>query len=218
VAAWTDPARAAPVSKVYAMGDLQSRWREMAPNGEPVVLNAFCVGDSLVRTNPLYGRGCSFAAIEAHILRDILAETEDPATRAVAYGARVRAVLQPFYDDMRDQDRSAARRARHGLDPGYKPPLRARLMRRFIEDGVGVAIRQDPELFRAAMRAFHMLEPPRTWLRRPGTLAKCGLAMVRGRKANARFYAEKPGPNRPEMFAALGLPADADLLRVEAAA
>jgi flavin-dependent dehydrogenase len=182
------------------------------------VLNAFSVGDSLVRTNPLYGRGCSFAAIEAHLLRDVLAKTEDPTARAVAYSAQVRAVLQPFYDDMRDQDRSAARRAIHGLDPNYRPSLRARLMRRFIEDGVGVAVRQDPELFRAAMRAFHMLEPPRDWLNRPAALAKVGAAMLRGRKANARFYPEKPGPNRPEMFAVLGLPADADLRRVEAAA
>jgi flavin-dependent dehydrogenase len=200
------------------MGDLQSRWREMAPNGEPVVLNAFCVGDSLVRTNPLYGRGCSFAAIEAHVLRDVLAETDDPSARAVSYSGRVRELLQPFYDDMRDQDRGAARRAAHGLDPDYRPPWRARLMRRFIEDGVGVAVRQDPELFRAAMRAFHMLEPPRAWLNRPATLAKVGAALVRGRKANARYYPERPGPRRLEMFAALDLPAEADLRRLKAAA
>jgi flavin-dependent dehydrogenase len=218
VAAWTDPARAAPVSKVYAMGDLQSRWREMAPNGEPVVLNAFCVGDSLVRTNPLYGRGCSFAAIEAHVLRDVLTEADDPAARAVTYSARVRELLQPFYDDMRDQDRGAARRAVHGLDPDYRPPWRARLMRRFIEDGVGVAVRQDPELFRAAMRAFHMLDPPPGWLNTPAALAKVGAALVRGRKANARFYPERPGPERLEMFTALGLPAEADLRRLKAAA
>ena len=218
VAAWTDPGRSSPVSKVYAMGDLQSRWREMAPGGEPVVLNAFSVGDSLVRTNPLYGRGCSFAAIEAHTLRDVLAETPDPAARAVAYSARVRAVLQPFYDDMRDQDRAAARRAAHGLDPDYRPPLRARLMRRFIEDGVGIAVRQDLELFRAAMRAFHMLDPPRLWLNQPAALAKVGAALVRGRKANAHLYPAKPGPGRLEMFAALGLPPEADLRRLKAAA
>jgi 2-polyprenyl-6-methoxyphenol hydroxylase-like FAD-dependent oxidoreductase len=218
LAAWTDPSRSAPVSKVYAMGDLQSRWREMAPDGAPVVLNAFCVGDSLVRTNPLYGRGCSFAAIEAHALRDILAETADPTARAATYSARVRTLLQSFYDDMRDQDRAAARRAAHGLDPDYRAPWRARLMRRFIEDGVGVAVRGDPELFRAAMRAFHMLEPPRVWLGRPAAMAKIGMALVRGRKANARFYPARPGPERLEMFAALGLPAEADLLRLKAAA
>lgn len=214
LAAWTDRARARPVSKVYGMGDLKSRWREMAPGGRPVILNYFGVGDSLVRTNPLYGRGCSFAAIEAHVLRDVLGQTLDPAVRARIYSERVRAALWPFYEDMVTQDRAAARRAEHGLDPDHRPALRGRLMRRFLEDGVGVAVREHPELFRAAMRAFHMLEPPRAWLGKPSALIKVFVALARGRRANARFYAPKPGPPRLEMFAALGLPATADLERL----
>jgi 2-polyprenyl-6-methoxyphenol hydroxylase-like FAD-dependent oxidoreductase len=214
LAAWTDPVRARPVSKVYGMGDLKSRWREMAPNGRPVILNYFSVGDSLVRTNPLYGRGCSFAAVEAHLLRDVLTETVDPTDRARIYSERVRATLRPFYEDMLTQDRGAARRAEHGLDPNYRPTLRARLMRRFVEDGVSVAVREHPELFRAAMRAFHMLEPPRAWLGTPSAMIKVFIALARGRKANVRFYAPKAGPGRLEMFAALGLPAGADLERL----
>jgi len=216
-AAWTDPARARPVSKVYGMGDLKSRWREMAPDGRPAILNYFSVGDSLVRTNPLYGRGCSFAAIEAHLLRDVLGATADPAERARAYSERVSTTLRPFYEDMLTQDRAAARRAEHGMDPDYQPSLRARLMRRFVEDGVAIAVRQHPELFRAAMRAFHMLEPPRSWLGKPAAMVKIFLALARGRKANARLYAPKPGPPRNEMFAALGLPAGADLARLKSA-
>jgi len=214
LAAWTDPARAQPVSKIHGMGDLKSRWREMAPDGRPAILNYFSVGDSLVRTNPLYGRGCSFAAIEAHLLRDALAESTDPVERARVYSVSVRATLWPFYEDMLTQDRAAARRAEHGLDPNYRPTLRARLMRRFLEDGVSVAVREHPELFRAAMRAFHMLEPPRAWLGKPSTMIKVFVALARGRRANARFYARKAGPGRLEMFAALGLPAAADLERL----
>jgi 2-polyprenyl-6-methoxyphenol hydroxylase-like FAD-dependent oxidoreductase len=217
VAAWTDPTRSAPVSRVFAMGDLKSCWREMAPKGGPVALNLFCVGDSVVRTNPLYGRGCSFAAIEAHGLRDVLAETADPAERARLYSARVRADLRAFYEDMRDQDRAAARRALHGLDPAYRAPWRARLARRFFEDGVAIALRQDVDMLRAAMRAFHMLEPPRAWLGRPANLAKALIAWGRGRRANAHLHAEKAGPGRAEMFAALGLPADSDLARLSLA-
>lgn len=218
VAAWTDPARSTPVSKVHGMGGLQSRWREMAPEGRPVALNVFCVGDSLTRTNPLYGRGCSFAAIEAHALRDVLDAEADPVSRARAYSQKTRALLQPFFDDMREQDRAAARRAERGLDPNHRPSMRARLLRRFIEDGVGVAIREDADLFRAAMRAFHMIDPPRDWLRSPGNLIKVFGVMARGRKANAHLYPEKAGPDRTEMFEALGLPAGADLARLKAAA
>ena len=217
VAAWTDPARSAPVSRVFAMGDLKSCWREMAPQGRAVALNLFCVGDSVVRTNPLYGRGCSFAAIEAHGLRDVLAQTADPAARARLYSARVRGDLRAFYEDMRDQDRAAARRALHGLDPSYRPGWRARLMRAFFEDGVAIALRQDVNMLRAAMRAFHMLDPPRAWLGRPANLAKALIAWGRGRRANAHLYAEKVGPGRAEMFAALGLAADSDLARLRSA-
>ena len=123
VAPWTDPGRALPVSRVFAMGGLESRWREMAPHGEPVALGCFCVGDSLVRSNPLFGRGCSFAAIEAHLLRDVLQQTSEPAARARLYSQRVAAALRPYYKDMLSQDRAAARRALNGLDPDLSTPL-----------------------------------------------------------------------------------------------
>jgi 2-polyprenyl-6-methoxyphenol hydroxylase-like FAD-dependent oxidoreductase len=117
IAPWTDPARAEPISRVFGMGDLASHWREFAPDGAASVLNYFPIGDALVRTNPLYGRGCTFAGVEAHLLRDVLAETDDPARRLARYSLRVREELRAFYDDMAAQDRSAARRALRGLDP-----------------------------------------------------------------------------------------------------
>ena len=216
VAPWTDSARSRPVSKVYAMGDLKSRWREMTPGGAPAALGLFCVGDSLVRTNPLYGRGCSFAAIEAHLLRDILNRSADPVERARAYSGRSRVELFTFYADMVEQDRAAAKRALAGLDPDHKPSLRGRLLRAFLEDGVAITIRQDIGLLREAMRAFHMLDQPRAWLRKPGNLAKILRVWARGRGANAALYAPKPGPERPAMFAVLGLDANTDLARVRA--
>ena len=68
------------------------------------------------------------------------------------------------------------------------------------------------------MRGFHMLAPPRAWLTRPAVIAKVLATWARGRRANARFYAEKPGPGRAEMFAHLDLPPGADLERLRAAA
>jgi len=217
VAPWTDPARAEPVSRVHGMGALESRWREMAPDGAPLIANFFCVGDSLVRTNPLFGRGCSFAAVEAHLLRDVLDATPDPAERARRYSAAVRADLRQFYEDMAAQDRAAARRALRGLDPAHKPGLRAKVLRSFVEDGLNIAIRRDVGLLRAALRAFHMLEPPRDWLRRPAAIGAVLTTWARGKRANAAFYPPKPGPARDEMFTALGLDPLADLQRVQAA-
>jgi 2-polyprenyl-6-methoxyphenol hydroxylase-like FAD-dependent oxidoreductase len=217
VAPWTDAARSEPVSRVHGMGNLRSRWRESAPGGAPAALNLFSVGDSLVLTNPLFGRGCSFAAVEAHLLRDVLEGHADPVERARRYGEAVREELRPFFDDMRQQDRSAARRALRGLDPHHKPSLWGRLLRSFVEDGLTIAMRRDVRVLRAAMRAFHMLAPPRAWLNRPATLATVLGVWARGRRANAKYYAEKPGPPRGEMLARLDLPIDADLQRIRAA-
>jgi 2-polyprenyl-6-methoxyphenol hydroxylase-like FAD-dependent oxidoreductase len=212
LAPWTDAARAEPVGKVYAMGDLKSCWWDYAPGGAPAVLNCFAVGDAHVRTNPLYGRGCSFAAVAGEALRAALEQSADPAARIAAYEASVRAALRPYYDAMVKQDRSAIRRARQALTPAYRPSLRGRLLRSFVDDGVTIALRRDVDLLRQAMRGFHMLDHPEAWLKKPAALARVLRVWARGRKANAAFYPPPPGPARADLFGALGLDARADLI------
>jgi 2-polyprenyl-6-methoxyphenol hydroxylase-like FAD-dependent oxidoreductase len=214
LAPWIDPATATPISRVFGMGDLHSRWRDFAPGGKAAVLGFFPVGDSLVRSNPLYGRGCSFAAVSAHLLRDALQMFEDPAARLEAYQRRIEAELRPYYKAMRDADRSAIRRARHALTPGYQPSLKSRLAKRFLEDGVAIAVRSDVDLLRAALRGFHMLEDPQAWLRRPKNLAKVLGYWARGKAANAEAYRPRGGPERTEMLQGLGLSPEVDIQRV----
>ena len=211
VARWTSPERAEPISKVFGMGDLSSRWREFVAPDRRATLGFFAAGDSLIRTNPLYGRGCSFAAIEAFILRDVLEETADPAARARLYDLRVKAELTPYFDDMRGQDRSAIRRARQALDPDYQAPLRARVLTSFLNDGVRIALRSDIGLLRAALRDFHMIDRPGVWLKQPSTVAKVVGRWVRGKRRNAALYPPSAGPGRAEMMLALGLDAQRDM-------
>lgn len=214
VAPWTDPERSEPISKVFGMGDLKSRWRNAAPEGKPLALNLFVVGDGLVRTNPLYGRGCSFAAVEGQLLAGALKSSPDPAARAVAYQKAVDEQLRPFYNQMRDQDRAAIRRARHALNPDYQPKLKAKLMKSFAEDGVTIALRSDPDLMRQFMRGFHMLESSDAWIKRPANFAKIMRAWSRGKAKNAAFYPARLGPDRSAMFADLQLPERADAERL----
>ncbi|THD61901.1 FAD-dependent oxidoreductase [Phenylobacterium sp.] len=214
LAPWTDSATATPISRVFGMGDLHSRWRDFAPNGKAAVLGFFPVGDSLVRSNPLFGRGCSFAAVGAHLLRDAIQMFEDPAARLEAYQRRIGAELGPYYKTMRDADRSAIRRARHALTPGYQPSLKSRLAKGFLEDGVAIAVRSDVDLFRAALRGFHMLEDPQAWLKRPKNLAKVLGYWARGKARNAEAYRPRGGPERAEMLAGLGLSPELDIQRV----
>ncbi|KRB44625.1 MAG: FAD-dependent oxidoreductase [Pseudomonadota bacterium] len=213
---WIDPAIAEGVSRIYGMGELNSRWRDLAPEGAPSVLGYFAVGDNLIRTNPLYGRGCSFAAVSAYLLRDVLVSTEDAGERLIEFQARVNAELHPYYLNMRDQDRSAIRRARQNLTPGYRPNIKSRVIKSFLEDGVNIAVRSDANLLREALRGFHMLEHPSAWLKRPDNLAKILRYWLRGKARNAEAYPPKLGPGRIELMRSVGLSPEADMIRAAA--
>jgi 2-polyprenyl-6-methoxyphenol hydroxylase-like FAD-dependent oxidoreductase len=212
MAPWVDPARAAPVRKVIGMGDLHSRWRSLMHDGQPAVLGYVAIGDALVRTNPLYGRGCSLAAVSAGVLRRALDTSRDPRVRVAAFDAGILAEVKPYYDLMLKQDRSAIRRARATLTPDHRPRLKARVAKSFVDDGITIAARSDVRLMRAAMRGFHMLEHPEAWLKRPQNLGRVLGYWARGRRLNAAAYPPKPGPSRPELMAHLGLDPHADML------
>jgi 2-polyprenyl-6-methoxyphenol hydroxylase-like FAD-dependent oxidoreductase len=206
VAPWTDPARAAPASKVFAMGALKNAWREFVVDGAPRAAGYFPIGDAALRTNPLYGRGCSTGAIQAFMLGDIFNEIADPAPRMVELDARVRRDIRPFFDAMVKQDMQAMRRAERERQPdGKKPRWRARLARSFLEDGIGPASRGDLVVLRALMRPFHMHERPDAWLKRPEVIARVLKAWATARPLKAHLYPPKLGPERAEMLATLGL-------------
>lgn len=215
---WTNEERSEPVGRVHGMGDLVSRWRELVVEGKGTVRGYFALGDTLVRTNPLYGRGCSFAAVSAQMLRLSLDETRDPAARLLAFHKRLSKELRPFYITQRTQDRAAIKRARQALTPDYRESARAKVLKSFFEDGVRIALRSDVTLLRQALRGFHMLEHPDKWLGKPANLARVLQVWMRGRKRNAAAYPPTPGPERTEMLQALSLDHQADIDRIAQAA
>jgi len=215
---WTNSGRSEPRGKVYGMGDLHSRWRSLVTDGKPAVENYYPLGDTLVRTNPLYGRGCSFAAVSAEMLAGVLEASADPAERQRLYHKALERELRPYYINQRTQDRSAIRRARNALTPGYRKSLRGRLVESFFEDGVRIALRSDIQLMREAMRGFHMLEHPDKWLGRPANLAKVLGYWMRGKARNAAAYPPDPGPGRREMLERLAIDPEADIARLSSAA
>ncbi|GGE13649.1 hypothetical protein GCM10011529_20040 [Polymorphobacter glacialis] len=208
---WLRPDVSEPVSKVIGMGDLSSRWRALMADGKPCVLGYIPLGDALIRTNPLYGRGCSFAAVSAGILGDALAASDDPATQFRLFATGIDTGLRPFFDHMREQDRTAIRRAQAVLTLDYRPRLKARLAKSFVDDGITIALRSDIGLMRQALRGFHMLEHPSAWLNKPGNMLRVLGYWARGKKANAAAYSPKPGPDRAEMMHAIGISPDTDM-------
>ncbi|MBV9991997.1 MAG: FAD-dependent oxidoreductase [Alphaproteobacteria bacterium] len=202
-ARWIDRDRAGPASQVFAMGNLKSTWRRFDPRLE----GFFAIGDAAVRTNPLYGRGCSAGIVHAHILREVLDSVQNPLARAAKFEIDTRKALRPFYDSMVRQDKQAIRRAANERDPHYKPSFRARAIKSLVEDAIGPATRGDIGTLRAFSRAFHMIDDPNEWWKKPGTVARLlGFWATPERiKRERGFYPPKFGPERAEMLERLQL-------------
>lgn len=204
-ARWISPERAEPVTKVFGMGNLFNVWRYFAKDQVPAVLNFFAVGDAAIRTNPLYGRGCSISVTHAHILADVLAGISDPTTRAIQFEKRSWSEIRPFWEALVKQDIGAIRRAENEQKADYKPRLKARLIKSFAEDAIGPATRSSLRVYRALMKPFHMLENPALFLRNPSVVLKILQIWATPKRAKMELYPPKPGPDRAQMLAALGL-------------
>jgi 2-polyprenyl-6-methoxyphenol hydroxylase-like FAD-dependent oxidoreductase len=101
-----------PKTKVLGAGLFENRWTIYGAAGGRPLLGLFPVGDSFLETNPMYGRGCSAAFVQAHALADVLAATADPAERLRRYTTEVRRMLTPYYELSVATDRMYHMRAR----------------------------------------------------------------------------------------------------------
>lgn len=200
---WTDPARSEPTTKIWGMGGLDSSWRRYRnEEGRPSVVDFFAIGDSAVRSNPMYGRGCSAGFVQADLLGDVLAEIGDPIERAEAFEARVEEMLRPYFDDMRSQDRQSIRRVTRFYEGDPAPrSLKARLTRSFVEDGVLPATRGSVSVLRGALRSLHMLEPPRVVFSNPRLLARILAIWLTPKPLKKSLYLPRIGPTRDELLA-----------------
>jgi 2-polyprenyl-6-methoxyphenol hydroxylase-like FAD-dependent oxidoreductase len=101
-----------PTTKVLGAGLFENRWTRYGVAGGKALLGFFPVGDSHVETNPMYGRGCSAAFMQAHALSDVLTAVTDPVERAQRYYATTLAMLKPYYELSIATDRMYHMRAR----------------------------------------------------------------------------------------------------------
>ncbi len=163
-APWLD-GRAEPItSGVHLMAGLLNKWSDYVVDGVPVVTGLIPVGDAVVCTNPLYGRGCSTAYWSAQLLTSAIAEhTDDLRAVAVAYDDALRAEIHPWYRSSVEQDREARRVSAAILadeDPyGDASDPRA-FTRSVLRDGLAPALRTDQVVLRAFVRNLNLLSPP----------------------------------------------------------
>ncbi len=163
-APWLD-GRAEPITaEVHVMAGLLNRWREYVPDGKPVATGVLPVGDAVLCTNPLYGRGCSIAFWGAHLLaKAVAAHAGDPVATMLAYDADLRAEIVPWYRSGVEQDAEARRvAAAHlkGEDPDGDTTDPRTFMRSVFRDGLLPAVRSDAVVLRAFFRSLNLLDAP----------------------------------------------------------
>ena len=150
--------------QVHVMAGLLNRWRDYVVDGAPVATGVVPVGDAVLCTNPLYGRGCSIAFWGAHLLADaVAAHPDDPVAIARDYDAALRAEIMPWYRAGVEQDAEGRRVAAAllaGQDPDGDTSDPRTFMRSVFRDGLVPAMRTDAVVLRAFFRSLNLLTSP----------------------------------------------------------
>lgn len=204
-AEWTAPDVAAPVSDVHGMANLNNTRRFFVEQGEPLALGVLPVGDSVIHTNPIVGRGCSLAWTSAFALADCLeAHPDDLHALALAYEDHLERDIVPWYALQVDQDADAieiAEAQRRGEDPystqredGSGNPKG--FIRSLMRDGLGPALEEDFRLLRHFMRTLHLLDPPGAMMKHPEVMQSLLASYERRHERPKRVL----GPTRAEML------------------
>jgi 2-polyprenyl-6-methoxyphenol hydroxylase-like FAD-dependent oxidoreductase len=197
---WVDAARAEPITPVHIMAKLLNRLRRFTDDdGTPLVRGFAAVGDAHTCTNPLYGRGCSLAMVQATLLGDAAARHERDLDAIAADFERASSQeIEPWYHAavMADRDNRAATAS---IDADESDP-RA-FMRAVMRDGLAPAMRTDQAVLRAFLRTFNLLTTPDALMRDGDVVAKV-LAAYNDREN--RPPEPQLGPaSREELLAAL---------------
>lgn len=202
LAPWVAADAAEPTTEPFGIGDIRAVWRHYVVDGEPLVRDLFAVGDAALRTNPLYGRGCSTGILHAHLLADVLSATADPRERALAFDARTETDLRPIFQASLSEDRNGIRRALAAAE-GRLLEAPDSWKKRFglaFGDALAAAARYNLRVMRGMLRTVNLLEKPGGFLEDRRTRLIVMLYMLRGRRRNAQARHQR-GPSRAEMLA-----------------
>ncbi|HJR24296.1 MAG TPA: FAD-binding protein [Acidimicrobiales bacterium] len=185
-----------PIGGVRPMTGLLNRLRRFTDeDGRPAVLGFHAVGDCHTTTNPLYGRGCSLAAVQAVLLADAAAaHPGDAAGRANEYEAACRREVEPWFEASVQMDRMGADPLGRGLGGDADNPMGKAFGALFA------AAATDPILGRALARLMNLLTLPGDLMADPAVLARASEVMA---DPDAYPLPTTEGPSREELLEAL---------------
>jgi len=200
-AAYVD-GRATPITDVYVMAKLLNRHRRFTNDeGAPLVVGFSAVGDAHTCTNPLYGRGCSLAMVQAHLLAGSLRQhPDDLLARATAFEAATAAEIHPWYRSSVAQDqlnRSEVARLNAIESGDTSVSTEENPSVALLRDGLFPAMRIDPVVLRAFLRMFNLLEAPDSLMTNFDVI---GRVMSVFQDRDERPPEEPLGPNRARLL------------------
>ena len=184
-------------SKVLGAGRFTNCWRRYGTSGGNRLVGFFAVGDSHLETNPMYGRGCASAFVQAHVLADVLRTEQDPARRTARYNAETFHLLNPFYEASLATDHFYHARARQRR--GLPVPMGDRLVSYLYDAAFVPATHESPLVAREFVKLVQMRKPSRIAVRTAAAwlILRALLRTWMGRKVAA----VSPPPDRSEFIA-----------------
>lgn len=202
VAPWLQEGKFVSTTEPFGIGDIRAVWRHFVVDGRPLATNFFAVGDAALRTNPLYGRGCSTGILHAHLLADVLGDIEDPISRALVFDQRTEQQIRPIFAASLQEDRNGIRRAllsQQDDAPAERPKSFKHWLGLAFGDALAFAARNNLHVLRGMLRTVNLLEKPGDFLKDSRTRLIILGYMLRGRRKNAAARVQN-GPGRREML------------------
>lgn len=147
-----------PITPVMPIAGIQDVRRSYVRDGEPTVLGLLPVGDSSAATNPSLGRGAAIGAIQASVLRNVLADGPGDARElALAYERACAQAVTPWVEGALRFDRHRLAEMQADADGvPYAPADQSWAMTTALLRGAA----SDPVLARASSRIGAMLATP----------------------------------------------------------
>jgi hypothetical protein len=146
--------------------------------GAPQAHQTHALGDAHTCTNPLYGRGCSLALVQAVLLADAsAAHPGDPVGRATAYEAARAREVEPWFDlavqtdEMGADPTGCAGAGENGGGRSINPRGKALA-------AVFAAGATDPVIGGALARLWTLLDTPATLASKPEVVARMAAVMA----------------------------------------
>src|SRR5215472_3519039 len=139
LAAWTDPGRSRPLTRVLPGGRLYNSYRGQLNDAGRVALEGLIyAGDAVCTTNPALGRGVTTSLLQARQLIGLLGEHgRDLTSCSLAFDSWCAAQIRPWFDDHVYWDADVIRRW-SGEDVDLTRPLPS--------DLIMAAAQADPEI------------------------------------------------------------------------